>query len=212
MIIVGSNGFARELIQDVYEDNIVAFFDDITEDLPKYMFDRFKIFTNLKDVKEFLTSNKNFYTLGLGVPKNRYVVYKKMQQIGGILTSTVSKNANIGTFDVIIADGVNIMSGAVITSSIRIGKGSLINNNSTISHDAKIGEFVEICPNSNVSGNVTIGDFTFMGANATILPSITIGENVTIGAGCVVTKDIPDNSVVVGVPSKIIKTKEKFLR
>jgi len=40
------------------------------------------------------------------------------------------------------------------------------------------------------------------------LPDIKIGNNVTIGAGAVVTKNIPDNAVVVGVPAKIIKIKE----
>ena len=43
-----------------------------------------------------------------------------------------------------------------------------------------------------------------MGSNATILPGITIGENAMIGAGAVVTRDVPDHAIVVGVPARIV--------
>ncbi len=45
----------------------------------------------------------------------------------------------------------------------------------------------------------------WIGANATILPGITIGENAIVAAGAVVTKDVPANCVVAGVPAKIVK-------
>ena len=45
-----------------------------------------------------------------------------------------------------------------------------------------------------------------IGANATILPNLTIGRNAMVGAGCVVTKDVPDNSCVVGNPAKTISS------
>ena len=52
---------------------------------------------------------------------------------------------------------------------------------------------------------VTIGNDVWIGANCTILPGVTIGNNVVVAAGAVVTKDVPDNCVVGGVPVKIIK-------
>lgn len=51
---------------------------------------------------------------------------------------------------------------------------------------------------------VKIGDNTFIGANSTVMIGITIGKHCIIGAGSVVTKDIPDFSVAVGIPAKII--------
>ncbi len=48
----------------------------------------------------------------------------------------------------------------------------------------------------------------WIGANATILPGVTIGENAVVAAGAVVSKDVPDNVVVGGIPAKIIKTIE----
>lgn len=45
----------------------------------------------------------------------------------------------------------------------------------------------------------------WVGSNATILSGVTIGENAIVGAGSVVTKDVPDNAIVGGVPAKVIK-------
>ena len=52
---------------------------------------------------------------------------------------------------------------------------------------------------------VVIGDDVWIGANAVILPGVTIGRHVVVAAGAVVTKDVPDNCVVGGIPAKILK-------
>jgi acetyltransferase-like isoleucine patch superfamily enzyme len=62
----------------------------------------------------------------------------------------------------------------------------------------------------SVSGCCYIGDGTFIGTNSTILPRISIGKWATIGAGTVVTKDVPDYSVVVGNPGRVIKVNEQL--
>ena len=60
-------------------------------------------------------------------------------------------------------------------------------------------------------GEIIVGNNVFIGANVTILPGIKIGNNVVIGACSVVTKDIPDNCVVVGTPAKAIETFDEYL-
>lgn len=52
---------------------------------------------------------------------------------------------------------------------------------------------------------ITIKDNCWLGANVSVMPGITIGENCVIAAGAVVTKDVPDNCLVAGVPAKVIK-------
>ena len=51
-----------------------------------------------------------------------------------------------------------------------------------------------------------IGNQTFIGANSIVLPGIKVGNNCIVGSGSVVTKDVPDNSVAVGNPARIIKS------
>jgi len=58
---------------------------------------------------------------------------------------------------------------------------------------------------------VTIGCRTFVGANSIILPGVKIGSNSIIGAGSVVTKDVPDRSVVAGNPARLISTIPSFV-
>lgn len=61
-------------------------------------------------------------------------------------------------------------------------------------------------------GCIEIGNNVFIGTNATILYDVKIGNNVIIAAGAVVNKDIPDNSVVGGVPARIIGSFESFVK
>lgn len=59
--------------------------------------------------------------------------------------------------------------------------------------------------NCQTGGKVHIKRNAWIGANVTILPGVTVGENSVVAAGAVVSKDVPDNVVVGGIPAKIIK-------
>lgn len=74
-------------------------------------------------------------------------------------------------------------------------------------HDASTKMFL----NYTKIGRVTIGNNVFVGAETVILPSVRIGNNVIIGANSTVTHDIPDNSVAVGSPAKVLESLEKYL-
>lgn len=53
---------------------------------------------------------------------------------------------------------------------------------------------------------ISVGNNVWIGGNVTVLPGVTIGNNVTIGAGSVVTRDIPDKTLAVGNPYRVIKS------
>ncbi|MCI6059618.1 MAG: acyltransferase [Dorea sp.] len=74
-------------------------------------------------------------------------------------------------------------------------------------HDASTKPFL----NYTKIGRVSIGNNVFIGAGSVVLPGIEIGNNVIIGANSTITHDIPDNSVVVGSPAKVISTLDKYL-
>lgn len=61
------------------------------------------------------------------------------------------------------------------------------------------------------SGCIEVMDNVFIGSNSTILPNVKIGPNVIVAAGSVITKDVPANSVVAGVPAKVIGTFDDYM-
>lgn len=87
------------------------------------------------------------------------------------------------------AAGIEIEEGVMIAPHV-----SLL----TVNHDLR-DKAVVICKPILIKRNAWIG------ANATILPGVSIGENAVVGACSVVTKDIPDNAVVVGNPARVLK-------
>ena len=64
--------------------------------------------------------------------------------------------------------------------------------------------------NADKFGPIIIKDNVHIGMNVTIMPGVTIGSNCIIGCGAIVTKDIPDNSIAVGIPARVIETTDEY--
>lgn len=87
---------------------------------------------------------------------------------------------------------------------ITIGDGAQIGHNvvlATLNHEAEPGRRKITKP-----GPITIGENVWIGSNAVVVPGVSIGDGAIVAAGAVVTKDVPPNAVVGGVPARVIKT------
>ncbi|WP_243158073.1 serine O-acetyltransferase [Aminipila terrae] len=113
---------------------------------------------------------------------------------------------------------IRVLFAAVIPYQCKIGQGTLIGYQGlgvVIHKKCVLGSNCHISQNVTLGGKSgkqevpVIGDNVTIGTGAVIIGSIHIGNNVIIGANAVVLADIPDNAVVVGVPSKIIKYIER---
>ncbi len=211
MLIIGAKGFAKEVLQVFIDQGFtgkIAFYDDVNIDVLGFLFDQFPILKNEDEVFAFFKENGNEFTIGIGSPVLRYKLYKKILNLGGVFVSSISPFAQIGSYEVKIGVGSNVLSQAICSNSTQIGIGCIVYYNVVITHDCVVDDFVELAPNVILLGRSKIGSFSQIGANVTILPDVKIGENVIVGAGSVVTKDVPDNRIVVGVPAKMIKVLE----
>ena len=124
-----------------------------------------------------------------------HLIARIISQFSRFLTGIeIHPKANIGK-NLFIDHGMGVV----------IGETSEIGNNVTIYHMATLGG-ISPSVNSNEQRNIkrhpTLKDNVVVGAGAQILGPVTIGKNAKIGANAVVTKDVPENAVMVGIPAK----------
>ncbi|WAW14990.1 serine O-acetyltransferase EpsC [Peptostreptococcus equinus] len=109
--------------------------------------------------------------------------------------------------------GIEIHPGAKIGHSIMIdhGMGVVIGETAEVGNRVILYQGVTLGGTGNHTGkrHPTIGDGVFIGSGAKVLGPVTLGNNVKVGANSVVLRDIPANSTVVGIPGKIVKTKNE---
>jgi 2,3,4,5-tetrahydropyridine-2-carboxylate N-succinyltransferase len=105
------------------------------------------------------------------------------------------------------------MMGAVINIGAEIGENSMIDMNAVIGARGIIGKNVHVGAGAVIAGvleppssvPVVLEDNVLVGANAVILEGVRVGHGAVVAAGSVVTEDVPPNTVVAGVPAKIVK-------
>ncbi|MDZ4726915.1 MAG: acetyltransferase [Leptospira sp.] len=139
--------------------------------------------------------------------KIRNQVYQLYNQRGYKFLNVIHPYAKISQYCQ-LQNSIQILANVTVNAGSVIGNNSILNTGSTIDHDCVIGNSVHIAPGVTLSGNVRIGDDTHIGTGAIVIQNISIGKNCLIGAGSVVLNNVPDNSVVVGCPARVIKKNE----
>lgn len=133
----------------------------------------------------------------------RYKIFKKIY--GVIVTILLERKGSY------IGSGAKFENKPVFPHGLNgvfISSGASIGKNAVIFHQVTIGS--NTLGDSSKNGSPTIGANCYIGAGAKIIGNIKVGHNVRIGANCVVVKDVPNNSVVVNQPSRVIIKEEKI--
>lgn len=144
-----------------------------------------------------------------------------MARISFIITKIRKKligfKSNEGRINYLKSLGMKIGEGCLYFSNkippepylVKIGDHVVVSSETEfITHDGSVWIFRGKNPKLDVFGMTTVGNNTFIGIGCIILPNTKIGENCIIGAGSVVRGVIPDNSVVMGNPAKVIMSTE----
>lgn len=113
----------------------------------------------------------------------------------------VGKNTKIGK-------GCVFMAGVIINNDCLVGNHIFLATNSSLDHDSTILDYSSFSPGVTTGGRVIIGECTAVGIGATILHYKTIGSNCVVGASSLVNKDIENNSLVYGIPAKVVRKRE----
>lgn len=142
--------------------------------------------------------------VGIGDNLIRGRLLRRLTALGVPITRAVHPSAVISD-NVVLEPGVVIMPAAVVNTRSAIRFGAVVNTNASVDHDCEVGEMANCMPGSVLTGGITVGRYANMGSRCVVIPLKTIGENAYVGAGAVVIDDVPPNTLVVGVPAKVIK-------
>ncbi|TBL78178.1 2,3,4,5-tetrahydropyridine-2,6-dicarboxylate N-acetyltransferase [Paenibacillus thalictri] len=180
------------------------------------------------DVKSFITGNTGVLFGEWSVISP--VIEANQQNIEDYVVENDRRNSAIPTLDL---KGINarIEPGAVIRDMVSIGNNAIVMMGATINIGASIGDGTMVDMNVAIGGRVQVGkmchigagsvlagvieppsaqpvvieDDVLIGANAVVLEGVRIGKGSVIAAGAIVTQDVPEYSVVVGAPGRVIK-------
>jgi sugar O-acyltransferase (sialic acid O-acetyltransferase NeuD family) len=132
---------------------------------------------------------------GIGDRSLRSSVWDRLRAAGFRLPALVHPRAHIDR-SARLADGAQVLAGAVVGAEASIGADCIINTNAVVSHDCVLGEHVSIAPGALLAGGVHIGPNTLVGMGVSIYLGLHIGADVVIANGTAVFNDIPDGTVV----------------
>ncbi|GAB4285839.1 MAG: dTDP-4-amino-4,6-dideoxy-D-glucose acetyltransferase VioB [Marinilabiliales bacterium] len=193
MVIAGAGGLGIEimgfLILDGYNKPI-CFYDD-NKNRASILYNKFPVYHKSDELITFFNKNGYNFITGIGNPRIREKLTKKIIGYGGKLTNAVSLRAAVFPYTD-IPPGVIIQPGAALSHGIELSEGDAIHINCTIGHNTKLGKYVNIGPNVSVIGPVEICDYAYIGAHSTIMPGIKIGKQAIIPAGSYVNRNVAD--------------------
>ena len=197
-----------DTLKSLSQYEVIGYLDD-SGDLQAKTINGLSVLGTISQLKDLVSQKKiEGAIIGVGNTdmKARDAIFKKTKQIGINLINVINPSSIISQ-SCSIEEGVFIGPKAIIGPGSVMGKNGVVYAGAIIEHDNKIEDNVYISPGVILSGKVTVKKDTFIGSGAVVIPGLTLGSNVTIGAGAVVIENIPDNVVAVGVPAKVIKTK-----
>ena len=196
MILYGAGGHAKVIIDCIISQNdeLEGFFDDKSDLVSLNGYDVLGSYdeTVFPDEKIVITVGDNQIRKRLAsVVRHRFG--KAIHQ-----SAILSPYAKIG-------EGSVVVHGSVLQSGVKIGKHCIINTSCSIDHDTVIEDYCHISPGVTICSEVKVAEGVHIGAGATVIPQVSIGKWCVIGAGAVITQNLPDYSLVVGVPGKVIR-------
>lgn len=143
--------------------------------------------------------------LGAVAPGGRRVaLFEELKGRGWRFASVVDPTAVVAD-DAALAEGVQVMAGAVIQPGCRLGCNVIVNTRAGLDHDCRIGDHAHIAPGATLSGDVEIGADTLFGTGAVAIQGRRIGAGCLIAAGAVVVDHIPAGARAMGVPARVMR-------
>lgn len=211
LVIVGTGGTSLDILDAVLErardgdDALrpVCFLDDNVGQIGR-TFAGFPVRGPLEAARDMTGC---FFINGIGSPGNFWRRDQIVARLGveeSQFATIVHPTASVSTLATIGA-GTAILQHVTVSASARIGAHVVILPNSVISHDCSVGDFSCITGGVCLSGGVSVAPLCYVGSNASVRGGVSLGRASLVGMGSVVLHDVPEKTVVIGNPARILR-------
>ncbi|MCQ6275285.1 acetyltransferase [Bacillus sp. V3B] len=203
LAIIGQGGHSK-VIQDIIlairDIEIIGYFDDKYNHSYVHQGIHYGPILSSKSLLDYFEEIK--FIIAIGNNRVRKMTVERLNLLDHDYAVLIHPSAIISS-SAKVGYGSVIMANAVVNADADIGKYTIINTGSIVEHDTRVGDYAHISPKATLTGNVMVEEGTHIGAGATLIPQVSVGKWSTIGAGATVTRNIPSDCTAVGTPAKV---------
>jgi len=204
--IFGCGGLGKEFLMLAQEinkaterwDEIIFIVDTVTANTVKNT----KVIS-LSDAIDKFDKQEFEIVIAIGEPAVREEKYMTLKKHGISLATLIHPSVCISDCTT-IGEGSVICFGCFISCDVSIGCNTVIMPNANIGHDCIVGGHSIVCSFASFGGTIVVGDKAFIGMSSSIIQGAKIGKNAIVSMGSCVMRDVPDETVVMGNPARVI--------
>lgn len=215
LVILGGSGIgmiAASIANELGYYKVLGFLNDVLPEgtmIGKY--NQIPVIGNTNDLPKYLEDDETLIFIAyVGMQKEK-TVFEKIESLNipaKKFATLIHPSAIIPKGFCKIGEGVMMAPLSQLSPDTTIEDNCILLPNSFVGHDSTLKKFAHIATNAVVGANVVIGKACHIGSNSTIREKVKIGDYCLVGAGAVVLNEVPDNSIVVGNPAHILRSKE----
>ena len=212
LIILGGSGIgmiASFVAESLGNYEVVGFLNDYEEIGTQIgKFKKIRVIGKTDDIGQYLKKKNTYFFIAYVGLQNEKATFKKINE----LEIPKDRFANLIHHTAVVPDeyckigsGVLFAPLSQLSPDTTISDNCILLPNAFVGHDSYLGKFAHVATNGVVGANVHIGKAVHIGSNATIREKVKIGDYSLVGSGAVVLNDVPENSIVVGNPARILE-------
>jgi sugar O-acyltransferase (sialic acid O-acetyltransferase NeuD family) len=147
--------------------------------------------------------NVDCVSVAIGDNYARYGKFQEVRCLGLKPANVIHPSAHISPF-VRMGEGITVLAGATINAGVVLEDNICVNTAASVDHDDYLEQSCHIQPNSTLTGTVRVEEFAYVGSGSVVAPNLTVHKYSYVGAGAVVVRDVPEGTIVIGVPAEIV--------
>lgn len=214
IVVLGGEGvgiIAASIIEMTRGMELIGFLNDgLSVGETQGTFRKFPVVGASQDVHRFIRDEDAFVFLAYKTMKKEKEMWENLLALDvprERFVNLIHPHANVPWGYCQIGNGVLMAAGAQLSPDTVIGDNCILLGNVLIGHDTTLERYVTVANHASVGAQVHVGNAAHIGSNATIRQWVDVGDYALVGMGSVVLQDVAPNTIVAGVPARVIEVK-----